>query len=149
MGPNQQSFLATSERRVERTLASFQEWNFRDDNEDGDKLRFSVTVQTQEGDSIVISFSSAQGNDEDKMQLVDSFALSYEVDDDLSESEHQALTQILAGIGELADDFFAVTQQAKAYQPHDVGTRDYINADFNLDFLSDFDNQQLAGFDLT
>ncbi|MDX1350934.1 MAG: hypothetical protein R3279_11830, partial [Putridiphycobacter sp.] len=30
----------------------------------------------------------------------------YEVDGDLSETEHQALTQVLSGVGEMADEFF-------------------------------------------
>jgi len=146
LGPQQRSFLASSEQRVERTLGSYDEKLYRHYNEDGDKNRFSISIETQEGDTITISLSSAQGNDEEMMQSVDSFQLAYEVDGDLSDEEHAALTKILGGIGELADDFFANPQQ-KDYSP--AYTWAQPSANLNIDFLSDFDSQLLAGFDLS
>jgi len=105
-----------------------------------------VSVKTQEGDTITIRFSSAQGNDEEAMQTVDKFNLAYEVEGDLSEDEHAALTKILSGIGELADDFFSSDQRPEYISPFT-----YANStnNLNIDFLSDFDSQLLAGFDLS
>lgn len=146
LGPNQRSFLASSEQRVERTMGSYQEAIYRHQNEDGDKNRFSLTIQTQEGDTITISFSSAQGNDEESMQTVDTFKLAYEVDGELSKEEHAALNKMLTGVGELADDFFAESKHAgyaTFYEARQTGN------DLNIDFLSNFDNAILSGVDLS
>ena len=60
----------------------------------------------------------------------------------MSEAEHQALTEVLAGVGEMADEFFKVSQYANSrYVPVNQG-------DMNLDFLADFNHQQLSGFDV-
>ncbi|HCP97149.1 MAG TPA: hypothetical protein DIT74_05480, partial [Pseudoalteromonas sp.] len=70
------------------------------------------------------------------------FSVSYEVDGDLSETEHQALTQVLSGVGEMADEFFKAKQSAYSrYVPAN-------QADLDLSFLSNFDNKELSGFDL-
>ena len=61
----------------------------------------------------------------------------------MSEAEHQALTEVLAGVGEMADEFFKVSQYANSrYVPVNQG-------DINLDFLADFNHQQLSGFNVS
>ena len=143
LGHEQESFLASSEQRVERALGSYMESINRTDNEDNDSYSFELSVKTKEGDIINITFNSSQGYDENTGKTVDGFGLSYQVEGDLSEAEHQALTEVLSGIGQMADEFFKVSQNSfSKYVP--AG-----QSDFNLDFLATFNHQQLSGFDVS
>jgi len=143
LGHQQTSFLASSQQRVERALNPYMESINRSKQEDDDNYRFQLSVKTKEGDIINITFNSSQGYDESAGKTADNFSLSYEVEGDLSEAEHQALTEVLAGVGEMADEFFKVSQYANSrYVPVNQG-------DMNLDFLADFNHQQLSGFDVS
>ena len=143
MGYEQKSFLASSEQRVERALGSYMEGMNRTDNEDNDNYSFAVEVKTKEGDIINITFNSSQGYDEETGKTVDGFGLSYQVEGDLSKAEHQALTEVLSGVGEMADEFFKVSQNSYSkYVP--AG-----QSEFNIDFLAAFNHQQLSGFDVS
>jgi len=143
LGHKQESFLASSEQRVERALGSYMESLNRTDNEDNDNYSFAVEVKTKEGDIINITFNSSQGYDEVTGKTVDGFGLSYQVEGDLSKAEHQALTEVLSGIGEMADEFFKVSQNSYSkYVP--AG-----QSEFNVDFLAAFNHQQLSGFDVS
>jgi len=143
LGHKQESFLASSEQRVERALGSYMESLNRTDNEDNDNYSFAVEVKTKEGDIINITFNSSQGYDEVTGKTVDGFGLSYQVEGDLSKAEHQALTEVLSGIGEMADEFFKVSQNSyNKYVP--AG-----QSEFNVDFLAAFNHQQLSGFDVS
>ena len=142
LGFNQKTFLASSQQRVERSLNPFMESFNRERFEDDDNYGFELSVKTKEGDVIKITFHSAQGYDEETGETTDEFSISYEVDGDLSETEHQALTQVLSGVGEMADEFFKAKQSAYSrYVPAN-------QADLDLSFLSNFDNKELSGFDL-
>ncbi|CAH9060957.1 hypothetical protein PSEHALCIP103_02390 [Pseudoalteromonas haloplanktis] len=142
LGFNQKTFLASSQLRVERSLDPFMENFNRERYEDDDNYGFELSVKTKEGDVIKITFHSAQGYDEETGETTDEFSVSYEVDGDLSEAEHQALTQVLSGVGEMADEFFKAKQSAYSrYVPAN-------QADLDLSFLSNFDNKELSGFDL-
>ena len=142
LGFNQKTFLASSQQRVERSLNPFMESFNRERYEDDDNYGFELSVKTKEGDVIKITFHSAQGYDEETGETTDEFSVSYKVDGDLSESEHQALTQVLSGVGEMADEFFKAKQSAYSrYIPAN-------QTDFDLSFLSNFDNKELSGFDL-
>ncbi|NQY89318.1 MAG: hypothetical protein HRT51_16530 [Colwellia sp.] len=143
LGHEQKSFLASSEQRVERALGTYMESINRTNNEDNDNYSFELTVKTKEGDIINITFNSSQGYDENTGKTVDGFGLSYQVEGDLSEAEHQALTEVLSGIGQMADEFFKVSQNSYSkYVP--AG-----QSDFNVDFLAAFNHQQLSGFDVS
>ena len=143
LGHEQKSFLASSEQRVERALGSYMESINRTDNEDNDNYSFELSVKTKEGDIINITFNSSQGYDENTGKTVDGFGLIYQVEGDLSEAEHKALTEVLAGIGQMADEFFKVSQNSYSkYVP--LG-----QSNFNLDFLAAFNHQQLSGFDVS
>ncbi|WP_350545648.1 MULTISPECIES: hypothetical protein [unclassified Pseudoalteromonas] len=143
LGHQQTSFLASSQQRVERALNPYMESINRSKHEDDDNYRFQLSVKTKEGDIINITFNSSQGYDESAGKTADNFSLSYEVEGDLSEAEHQALTEVLAGVGEMADEFFKVSQYANSrYVPVNQG-------DINLDFLADFNHQQLSGFNVS
>ena len=143
LGHEQKSFLASSEQHVERALGSYIEGLNRKDNEDDDNYNFELSVKTKEGDTVNITFTSSQGYDENNGEAIDGFALSYQVEGDLSEAEQQALTEVLSGVGEMADEFFKVSQNSfSKYVP--AG-----QSDFNVDFLADFNNQQLSGFDVS
>jgi len=143
LGHQQTSFLASSQQRVERALNPYMESINRSKQEDDDNYRFQLSVKTKEGDIINITFNSSQGYDESAGKTADNFSLSYEVEGDLSEAEHQALTEVLAGVGEMADEFFKVSQYANSrYVPVNQG-------DINLDFLADFNHQQLSGFNVS
>lgn len=142
LGFNQKTFLASSQQRVERSLDPLMESFNRERYEDGDNYGFELSVKTKEGDVIKITFHSAQGYDENTGETTDEFSVSYKVDGDLSEAEHQALTQVLSGVGEMADEFFKAKQSAYSrYVPAN-------QADLDLSFLSNFDNKALSGFDL-
>lgn len=143
LGHQQTSFLASSQQRVERALNPYMESLNRTKYEDDDNYLFELSVKTKEGDTINITFNSSQGYDESAGKTADNFSLSYEVEGDLSEAEHQALTEVLAGVGEMADEFFKVSQYANSrYVPVNQG-------DMNLDFLADFNHQQLSGFNVS
>ncbi len=143
LGHKQESFLASSEQRVERALGSYLESLNRTDNEDNDNYSFELSVKTKEGDIINITFNSSQGYDENTGKTVDGFSLSYQVEGDLSEAEHQALTEILSGVGDMADEFFKVSQNSYSkYVP--AG-----QSEFNVGFLTAFNHQQLSGFDVS
>lgn len=146
LGHKQQSFLASSEQRVERMIEPFMR-NYRNENEDDDSNHFELSVQTKEGDVINITFNSAQGYDEETGETVDSFGVSYEVDGRLSEAEHEALNQILSEVGEMADEFFKVSTTSIGQNPFDANLSP-SQTGFNLDFLADFNNEQLSGFDV-
>lgn len=143
LGHQQKSFLASSEQRVDRAIGAFMEQNNRKSYEDDDNYRFELSVDTKEGDSISITFNSSQGYDESAGETVDGFSLSYQVDGHLSEAEHEALNKVLAGVGEMADEFFKLneTSQNKYVPQGQLG--------MNLDFLSDFNHQQLSSFDVS
>ncbi len=143
LGHEQKSFLASSEQRVERALGSYMESMNRKGGEDDDNYSFELSVKTKEGDIINIVFNSSQGYNENTGETVDDFGLSYQVDGVLSEAEHQALTEVLSGVGEIADEFFKVSGSSNnKYVP--AG-----QAEFNVDFLATFNHQQLSGFDVT
>ena len=138
LGFKQQTFLASSQQRVERSINSLMDSSDRD----GDNYAFELSITTKEGDVINIAFNSAQGYDKETGEATDDFSVSYEVEGDLSEAEHQALTQVLSGVGEMADEFFSASQHS--YSPY----LPISQPDLDLDFLNGFDSQQLAGFDL-
>ncbi len=143
LGHEQKSFLANSEKRVERALGSYMESINRSINEDNDNYRFEISVKTKEGDIINITFNSSHGYDEDTGNTVDGFGLSYQVEGELSKAEHQALKEVLSGVGEMADEFFKAGQNAYSkYTPTD-------QSNFNLGFLASFNHQQLSGFDVS
>ncbi|CAM2832432.1 hypothetical protein [Pseudoalteromonas distincta] len=142
LGHEQKTFLASSQQRVERSLNPYMESANRSKYEDDDNYQFELSVKTKEGDVIKITFNSSQGYDEETGEAIDGFGVSYEVEGDLSEAEHKALTQILTGVGEMADEFFKVSENS--YSRYVLPNQ----SDINLDFLSDFDNQQLSGFNV-
>lgn len=152
LGPKQQSFISRSENRVERGLTDFTEYQMREDHAQGDKKSFELAVQTQEGDTITIRFSSAQALERggmnyqsanSKYNTLDSFQLTYEVEGDLSEAEHKAMQTIFANVGELADDYFGAVPDYGYMFPQ---TSD---ASLSMDLLEGFDSQQLKGVDLS
>lgn len=149
LGPDQKSFIASSENRVDKANLELgsNEWFTRYSNNEGDDNRFSVSVETQEGDIVTINFSSAQSyHKADSLtdgQTVDSFQLSYEVEGDLSEDEHAAMTEILTGIGGLADEYFSnLNDNIGVFNKH-------LDHQFDMNFLNEFDSEQLASFDLS
>ncbi|ALS34666.1 hypothetical protein PTRA_b0141 [Pseudoalteromonas translucida KMM 520] len=143
LGHQQASFLASSQQRVERSLNPYMESLNRTKYEDDDSYLFELSVKTKEGDVINITFNSSQGYDEKTGEAVDSFGISYEVNGDLSEAEHAALTQVMAGVGEMADEFFKVSENS--FNPIIVPNQ----TDMSLDFLAGFNSKQLAGFNVS
>ena len=143
LGHEQKSFLASSQQRVERMLNPYMESANRSKYEDDDNYVFELSVKTKEGDVINITFNSSQGYDEKTGEAVDGFSLSYEVNGDLSEAEHKALSQVLSGVGEMADEFFKVGENS--FSSHIVSNQ----ADMNVDFLAGFNSEQLAGFNVS
>lgn len=111
--------------------------------EDDDNYLFELSVKTKEGDVINITFNSSQGYDEKTGEAIDGFGISYEVNGNLSEAEHGALTQVMAGVGEMADEFFKVSENS--FNPLIVPNQ----TDMSLDFLADFNSEQLAGFNVS
>lgn len=143
LGHEQKTFLAASEQRVERTISPYTERIIRLNNADNDIYRFELSVKTQEGDTVNITFNSSQNFDQATGNSANGFSLSYEVDGDLSKAEHEALTDVLSGVGEMADEFFKLG--------HGLHSK-FVNggqADLNLGFLADINNQQLSDFDLS
>lgn len=143
LGHEQKSFLASSEQRVERALGSYMESINRSANEDNDNYRFELSVTTKEGDIINITFNSSQGYDEKTGNTVDGFGLSYQVEGELSKAEHLALKEVLSGVGEMADEFFNISQNP--YGKHNSAKQ----SSFDLDFLANFNHQQLSAFDVS
>ena len=143
LGHEQKTFLASSQQRVERTLNPYMESANRSKYEDDDNYLFELSVKTKEGDVINITFNSSQGFDEKTGEAVDGFGISYEVNGDLSEAEHAALTQVMAGVGEMADEFFKVSENS--FNPIIVPNQ----TDMSLDFLAGFNSEQLAGFNVS
>ncbi|MEN8636650.1 hypothetical protein ABFV74_13170 [Pseudoalteromonas distincta] len=143
LGHEQKTFLASSQQRVERSLNPYMESLNRAKYEDDDNYLFELSVKTKEGDVINITFNSSQGYDENTGEAVDGFSLSYEVNGDLSEAEHKALTQVLSGVGEMADEFFKVSENS--FNPLIVPNQ----TDMSLDFLAGFNSEQLTGFDVS
>jgi hypothetical protein len=143
LGHEQKSFLASSEQRVERAVGSYMKEIEHIKDASDESYGFELSVKTKEGDIIKITFNSSQRYDEGASKTVDGFGLSYQVDGDLSEAEHQALTEVLSGVGEMADEFFKLNETSNnKYVP--VG-----QVDMSLNFLSNFDHQQLSGFDVS
>ena len=143
LGHEQKTFLASSQQRVERTLNPYMESTNRSKYEDDDNYLFELSIKTKEGDVINITFNSSQGYDEKTGEAVDGFSLSYEVNGDLSEEEHKALSQVLSGVGEMADEFFKVSENS--FSPLIVPKQ----TDMSLDFLAGFNSEQLAGFNVS
>ncbi|NRA83804.1 MAG: hypothetical protein HRU22_08560 [Gammaproteobacteria bacterium] len=143
LGHQQKSFLASSEKRVERTLDSYMQRTNLFDNEGDSGYRFEISVTTKEGDTVNITLSSSQGYDQDAGETVAGFNLSYQVQGNLSEAEHKALTEVLAGVGEMADEFFKLGDTP--YSRYAPANQTVVS----LDFLADFDNQQLSGLDIS
>ncbi|MDQ2042840.1 hypothetical protein NRL14_03710 [Pseudoalteromonas sp. 20-92] len=143
LGHEQKTFLASSQQRVERSLNPYMESLNRAKYEDDDNYLFELSVKTKEGDVINITFNSSQGYDEKTGEAIDGFGISYEVNGNLSEAEHGALTQVMAGVGEMADEFFKVSENS--FNPIIVPNQ----TDMSLDFLAGFNSEQLAGFNVS
>ncbi|WP_165722888.1 MULTISPECIES: hypothetical protein [unclassified Pseudoalteromonas] len=143
LGHEQKTFLASSQQRVERSLNPYMESLNRAKYEDDDNYLFELSVKTKEGDVINITFNSSQGYDEKTGEAIDGFGISYEVNGNLSEAEHTALTQVMAGVGEMADEFFKVSENS--FNPLIVPNQ----TDMSLDFLAGFNSEQLAGFNVS
>ncbi|WP_350603867.1 hypothetical protein [Pseudoalteromonas sp. SMN1298-MNA-CIBAN-0114] len=143
LGHEQKTFLASSQQRVERSLNPYMESLNRAKYEDDDNYLFELSVKTKEGDVINITFNSSQGYDEKTGEAIDGFGISYEVNGNLSEAEHTALTQVMAGVGEMADEFFEVSENS--FNPLIVPNQ----TDMSLDFLAGFNSEQLAGFNVS
>ncbi|ALQ10534.1 hypothetical protein WNY97_16225 [Pseudoalteromonas fuliginea] len=143
LGHEQKTFLASSQQRVERSLNPYMESINRAKYEDDDNYLFELSVKTKEGDVINITFNSSQGYDEKTGEAIDGFGISYEVNGNLSEAEHGALTQVMAGVGEMADEFFKVSENS--FNPLIVPNQ----TDMSLDFLAGFNSEQLAGFNVS
>ena len=145
LGPEQGSFLARSEERVERMMGSMMELGHRSAFEESDKRQFTFTLQTKDGDEVTISFSSLQGYDEEAGTTRDRFQVEYEVEGQLSDGEHQALTALFDDVGNLADAFFAGSSS------DNYGALFFdnsLNSQLDLSMLADFDSEYLAGFDI-
>lgn len=143
LGHEQKSFLASSEQRVERTLGPYREQLNRLNNEDNDIYRFELSVKTKDGDTINVTFNSSEDNDKAGGDTANGFSLSYQVEGDLSEAEHEALIQVLSGVGEMADEFFKLGNGLHSK---------YVNgsqADIDLSFLAHINHQQLSDFDIS
>ena len=143
LGHEQKTFLASSQQRVERSLNPYMESLNRAKYEDDDNYLFELSVKTKEGDVINITFNSSQGYDEKTGEAIDGIGISYEVNGNLSEAEHTALTQVMAGVGEMADEFFKVSENS--FNPLIVPNQ----TDMSLDFLAGFNSEQLAGFNVS
>ncbi|MBB1296974.1 hypothetical protein [Pseudoalteromonas sp. SR41-7] len=143
LGHEQKTFLASSQQRIERSLNPYMESLNRAKYEDDDNYLFELSVKTKEGDVINITFNSSQGYDEKTGEAIDGFGISYEVNGNLSEAEHGALTQVMAGVGEMADEFFKVSENS--FNPLIVPNQ----TDMSLDFLAGFNSEQLAGFNVS
>lgn len=143
LGHEQKSFLASSEQQVEQALAPHKEKIRGLNNKDNDVYRFELSVKTKEGDIINVTFNSSQDDNHAGTYAASGFSLNYQVEGDLSEAEHQALTEVLSGVGEMADEFFKLG--------HDLHSK-YANAsqsEIDLGFLANINYQQLSDFELS
>ena len=128
LGHEQKSFLAKSKKSIEETVQAY-----KDDVTSG----FELSVETQEGDIVRISIDYSKNDSIEKSETI----LNYEVEGDLSEAEHKALTEVLSGVGKMADDYFSLTKTSK----YGDDSLDKID----MTFLADFNSQQLSGFDVS
>ena len=128
LGHEQKSFLAKSKKSIEETVQAY-----KDDVTSG----FELSVETQEGDIVRISIDYSKNDSIEKNETI----LNYEVEGDLSEAEHKALTEVLSGVGKMADDYFSLTKTSK----YGDDSLDKID----MTFLADFNSQQLSGFDVS
>ena len=128
LGHEQKSFLAKSKKSIEETVQAY-----KDDVTSG----FELSVKTQEGDIVRISIDYSKNDSIEKNETI----LNYEVEGDLSEAEHKALTEVLSGVGKMADDYFSLTKTSK----YGDDSLDKID----MTFLADFNSQQLSGFDVS
>lgn len=128
LGHEQKSFLAKSKKSIEETVQAY-----KDDVTSG----FELSVKTQEGDIVRISIDYSKNDSIEKSETI----LNYEVEGDLSEAEHKALTEVLSGVGKMADDYFSLTKTSK----YGDDSLDKID----MTFLADFNSQQLSGFDVS
>jgi hypothetical protein len=95
----------------------------------GNKKSFSLQVTTQQGDLIDIKIN--QANQWNNLTFSDQIKVSYEVEGDLSEAEHQALTELMNSIGGASDILLAGGDLSK------------------LMGIDSFDGEQLANFSLS
>ncbi|TMO09469.1 hypothetical protein [Pseudoalteromonas sp. S558] len=128
LGHEQKSFLAKSKKSIEETVQAY-----KDDVTSG----FELSVKTQEGDIVRISIDYSKNDSIEENETI----LNYEVEGDLSEAEHKALTEVLSGVGKMADDYFSLTKTSK----YGDDSLDKID----MTFLADFNSQQLSGFDVS
>ncbi len=143
LGHEQKSFLATSQQRVDHAIGAYTNGITNLNNSNDGNFAFELSVKTKEGDIINITFNSSLGYDENVDQSANGLSFSYQVEGELSEAEHKALTEVLAGVGEMADEFFKVSENS--FNPF-VGAN---QTDMSLAFLSDINHQQLSDFDLS
>lgn len=146
LGPEQQSFISRSEHRVELALNNMHNLPVGGGFEQPASKPFELTIETQEGDRVTITFSIEHTQEEGGMEYAsansqynsfDSFQLSYQVEGELSDEEHSAMMEIFAGVGQLADEYFSLPQanQNKTLLSNDL--------------LTNFNSEQLAGVDLS
>jgi hypothetical protein len=95
----------------------------------GNKKSFALQVTTKQGDIIDIKIN--QANQWDDLTSSDQIKVSYQVEGDLSEAEHQALTDLMAAIGGASDSLLAGTDLTK------------------LMGIDTFNGEQLANFSLS
>ncbi|WP_426369084.1 hypothetical protein [Pseudocolwellia sp. HL-MZ7] len=143
LGHEQKSFLATSQQRVDHVVDGYKNGIINLNNSDNKNYVFELSVKTKEGDVINITFNSSQGYDENVDQSANALNVSYQVEGELSEAEHKALTEIMSGVGAMADEFFKVSENS--FDPLGGANQ----ADMSLGFLSGINHQQLSDFDLT
>lgn len=145
LGPGQQSFLTNSENRVGQSIDKIHDdiAGLEKGNSDG-KL-FELSIQTREGDTVTVKFSSATGEEEDYGYDFSSFQVQYDVEGELSEEEHQALQAIFADVGAMADEYFKVSGSSQGGMAFD-SSRDNP---FKAEILKNFDVSQLSDVDLS
>ncbi|WP_282130262.1 hypothetical protein [Pseudoalteromonas aliena] len=128
----QKSFLAISKKSIEETVQAYKK-----DEEKYEESKLQLSVKTLEGDTVRISIDYSKNNSIEENETM----LNYEVEGDLSEAEHMALTEVLSGVGKMADDYFSLTKTSK----YGDDSLDKID----MTFLADFNSQQLSGFDVS
>ena len=130
LGAEQKTFLSRSQFQVERKLNNIFEEMMRTEKEQDDGRSFKLALQTKEGDNIIIQFHSSQGYDEENNKAIDEFEVSYQVDGELSEKEHNAIVNILNKSGEFVDQYFST------------------NIPAHVNILEGFDSSQLSSIEL-
>jgi len=104
----------------------------------------SVSITTQDGDSININFSNLTSLSQ-QQQIVDgklnqqinynqSSSFSFEVDGDLDQDELKAVTSLVKDISQLADEFFNGDVEKAWQQAQELGFDDQEIAQFSFDF---------------